>query len=208
MSERMTRQHLADATVFLREFVRAPLLTASVVPSSRVLADHIAAPVPPQGDPVVVELGPGTGTITVAIQRRLGGRGRHLAIELSPRLAAVVRQRCPEVEVICADVAELPGILAERRLTADVIVSALPWAALRATHPRSLPRVLAGVLRGDGVLCQLGYAATRFAPPARRQLADLRSAFEEVRVSRPVWRNLPPALTYLARRPRRPGRRS
>jgi len=204
----MTRQHLADATVFLREFVRAPLLTASVVPSSRVLADHIAAPVPPQGDPVVVELGPGTGTITVAIQRRLGGRGRHLAIELSPRLAAVVGQRCPEVEVICADVTALPGILAERRLTADVIVSALPWAALRATHPRSLPRVLAGVLRGDGVLCQLGYAATRFAPPARRQLADLRSAFEEVRVSRPVWRNLPPALTYLARRPRRPGRRS
>ena len=46
----MTRQHLADATVFLREFVRSPLLTASVAPSSRVLADHIAAPVPPRGD--------------------------------------------------------------------------------------------------------------------------------------------------------------
>jgi len=203
--QRLTRQHLADATVFLREFVRSPLLTASVAPSSRVLADHIAASVPPRGDPVVVELGPGTGTITAAIQRRLGGRGRHLAIELSPRLAAVVGQRCPEVEVICADVAELPGILAERRLTADVIVSALPWAALRATHPRSLPSVLADVLTGDGVLCQLGYAATRYAPPARRQLADLRSAFEEVHISRPVWRNLPPALTYLAHRP---GRRS
>lgn len=203
MPQRLTRQRLADATVFLGEFVRSPLLTASVAPSSRVLADHIAAPVPPRGDPVVVELGPGTGTITAAIQRRLGGRGRHLAIELSPRLAAVVGQRCPEVEVICADVAELPGILAERRLRADVIVSALPWAALRATHPRSLPSVLADVLTGDGVLCQLGYAATRYAPPARRQLADLRSAFEQVHVSRPIWRNLPPALTYLAHRPRR-----
>ncbi|HYZ08651.1 MAG TPA: methyltransferase domain-containing protein [Pseudonocardiaceae bacterium] len=199
----MTRQRLADATVFLREFVRAPLLTASVVPSSRVLADHIAAPVPLQGDPVVVELGPGTGTITSAIQRRLGGRGRHLAVELNPRLAAVVQQRCPEVEVICADVAELPGILAEHRLTADVIVSALPWAALRTTHPRSLPSVLADVLTEDGVLCQLGYAATRWAPPARRQLVNLRLAFEQVQVSPPIWRNLPPALTYLARCPRR-----
>ena len=204
MPERMTRQQLADATVFLREFVRSPLLTASVAPSSRVLADHIAAPVPRHGDPVVVELGPGTGTITAAIQRRLGGRGRHLAIELSPRLAAVVQQRCPEVEVICADVAELPVILAERRLSADTIVSALPWAALRATSPRPLPSVLADVLTEDGVLCQLGYAATRWAPPARQQLADLRSAFEQVQVSRPVWRNLPPALTYLARGPRRP----
>lgn len=136
----MTREHLADATVFLREFVRAPLLTASVAPSSRVLAERIAAPVPARGDPVVVELGPGTGTITSAIQRRLGGRGRHLAVELNARLAAVAQQRHPDVEVICADVAELPGILAERRLTAD---------------------------------------------------------------SRPVWRNLPPALTYLAHRPRR-----
>lgn len=201
----MTRQHLADGAVFLREFVRAPLLTASVAPSSRVLADHMAAPVPCHGDPIVVELGAGTGTISAAIQRRLGGRGRHLAIELSPRLAVVVQQRCPEVEVICADVAELSGILAERRLSADTVVSALPWAALRATHPRSLPSVLADVLTEDGVLCQLGFAATRWAPPARRQLADLRSAFEQVQVSRPVWRNLPPALTYLARRPRRPG---
>jgi len=194
---------MSEATVFLREFVRSPLTTASVSPSSATLADHVSAPVPGRGDPVVIELGPGTGTITAAIQRRLGGRGRHVAVELSPRLAELLAQRCPQVDVVCADVAELPGILADRGLTADVIVSGLPWAALRVTYPRSLPSVLAEVMTEDGALSQLGYAATRWAPPARRQLADLRSAFEEVLVSRTVWRNLPPALTYVARRPRR-----
>ncbi len=49
MPQHMRRQDLVDAAVFLREFVRSPLLTASVAPSSRVLADHIAAPVPAQG---------------------------------------------------------------------------------------------------------------------------------------------------------------
>lgn len=51
---------------------------------------------------------------------------------------------------------------------------------------------------------QIAYAATRWAPPARQELADLRAAFQEVTLSRTVWRNLPPALVYLARRPRRP----
>ncbi|MGH3978968.1 MAG: hypothetical protein ACRDRZ_08210 [Pseudonocardiaceae bacterium] len=53
-----------------------------------------------------------------------------------------------------------------------------------------------------GALTQLGYAATRWAPPARRQLGELRSSFEEVTITRTVWRNLPPAVVYLARRPR------
>ncbi|MGH4022890.1 MAG: hypothetical protein ACRDT0_27390 [Pseudonocardiaceae bacterium] len=62
--------------------------------------------------------------------------------------------------------------------------------------------LLAGSMAPGGALTQLGYAATRWAPPARRQLGELRSSFEEVTITRTVWRNLPPAVVYLARRPR------
>jgi len=200
----VTRRGLADAGVFLREFARAPMRTASVVPSSAALAELCATAVPEQGDPVVVELGAGTGTITAALARRLGGRGFHLAVELNPSLAERAARRCPGVDVRCADVTEVPEILAARGLVADVVVSALPWAAHRATHPRPLVAVLAGVLARDGVLVQIGYTATRWAPPARRLRAELRAEFEEVVASPTVWRNVPPALTWCARRPRRP----
>jgi 16S rRNA A1518/A1519 N6-dimethyltransferase RsmA/KsgA/DIM1 with predicted DNA glycosylase/AP lyase activity len=39
----------------------------------------------------VVELGPGTGSVTAAIEHRLAGRGRHVAVEIDPGLARYVR---------------------------------------------------------------------------------------------------------------------
>ncbi|MPZ64000.1 MAG: SAM-dependent methyltransferase [Pseudonocardiaceae bacterium] len=192
-----------DAPAFAWEFLCDPPRTASVAPSSAALARTATSPVPGSGDPVVVELGPGTGTITEVIRRRLGGRGRQLAIEVSPRLADRLALRYPDVEVICADATELPAILLDRVLVADVVVSGLPWAAFAGAGSPTLLDQLPGCLGGNGALTQLGYAATRWAPPARRQLDELCRSFEEVTTSRTIWRNLPPAVIHVARRPRR-----
>lgn len=189
----------AELAVFLREFVRSPLRTASVVPSSPRLAEQLIAAVPASGDPVVVELGPGTGIVTSAIQDRLRGRGRHIAVELNPAMSAHVARRCPEVEVVTGAAADLPTILADRGLDgADHIVSGLPWSAFTTT----LVDTIAAALSPDGVYTQFTYAWTRWAPPARRQLGQLRQAFDEVVTTRTVWRNLPPAVVYISRRPR------
>lgn len=192
----------ADAIVFAREFVRAPLLTASLVPSSAALCWQLTAPVPDTGDPVVIELGPGTGVVTDVVQRRLGSRGRHLAVELNPRFADALAHRFPRVEVLCGDARALPAVLAERGLRADVVLSGLPWAAFRVAGPESLHSLVAAAMTRDGAFTQIGYAATRWAPPARARLADLHAAFEEVTLTRTIWRNFPAAVVYLARRPR------
>ncbi|MFF5211478.1 class I SAM-dependent methyltransferase [Streptosporangium sp. NPDC000396] len=192
----------SGGTALLREFLRAPLLTATVAPSSRRLAEQMVTPIPWRGQPTVVELGPGTGAFTQVIQERLGGRGRHLAVELNPRLAGPLSRRFPGAEVVHADAAELPALLAERGLSADIVISGLPWVAFRATADVPLLPLVAASLSQHGVFTQFAYCWTRWAPPARRHLRDLRTTFEEVVLSRTVWRNLPPALVYLARRPR------
>lgn len=92
--------------------------------------------------------------------------------------------------------------MAERGLSADVVVSGLPWVAFRPVEGVRLLPLVAGSLSPDGVFTQFAYRWTRWAPPAREHLRDLRTTFEEVVLSRTVWRNLPPALVYLARRPR------
>lgn len=187
---------------FLREFVKSPTTTAAVGPSSRFLAVEMVAPIPGRGDPVVVELGPGTGAFTRVIQERLGGRGHHLALELNPRWATALGKRYPAVETMCLDARELPKLLAERGVRADVIVSGLPWAAHTVRDGRPLTAVLADSLTPGGVFTQFAYTWTRWAPPARQQLRDLRASFEETVISRTVWRNVPPAVVYFARRPR------
>ena len=187
---------------FLTEFLRSPLTVGAVAPSSSGLARVAVAPVPRAADAVVVELGAGTGAFTGPIQQRLGGRGRHVVIEINERFAQRLARRCPAVEVVVADAADLGAVLADRGIgRADVIVSGLPWAAFAPDHQRDVLAAATEVLAADGVFTTFAYVHARWAPPARRLHRALESRFDEVVTGRTVWANLPPALVYHCRRP-------
>jgi phosphatidylethanolamine/phosphatidyl-N-methylethanolamine N-methyltransferase len=187
---------------FLLEFARDPLTVGAVAPSGSALARVATAAVPRTGSPIVVELGPGTGAFTGAIQRRLAGRGRHIAVELNPRFARQLGALHPGVDVVTADAADLAAVLAQRGIgRVDVVVSGLPWAAFAERRQRDLLGAVAAALPPHGVFTTFAYVHTRWFPPARRLLLALRSRFEEVVVSRTEWANVPPALVYYCRRP-------
>jgi phospholipid N-methyltransferase len=176
----------------------------AVAPSSRSLARQAIAPVPTVGDPVVVELGPGTGAFTHAIQHRLAGRGRHIAIEIDVMFAEVLRSRYPGLEVVVGDAATLPDVLAARGITAaDVVVSGLPWSAFSAARAHSVLDAVAVSLRPSGAFTTFAYLHAIWAPPARRLRRDLERTFQEVVPGRTVWANMPAALVYHARSPAR-----
>jgi phosphatidylethanolamine/phosphatidyl-N-methylethanolamine N-methyltransferase len=164
----------------------------------------MAADVPSRGEPTVVELGAGTGALTTALQHRLAGRGRHLAIERNRPWADLLRRRYPQVEVVHADVADLVDVLAERNVAdVDTVVSGLPWAAYR----EQLPAAVAAALAPTGVFTQFAYSwSRRWAPPARAELAMLRRHFAHVAVSPTIWRNpfrLRSSTAPVGRSPRR-----
>ncbi|MGH3714473.1 MAG: class I SAM-dependent methyltransferase [Micromonosporaceae bacterium] len=188
---------------FLREFLRNPLHTGGVVPSSRELAAQVVIPIPETGKPMVVELGPGTGALTGAIQDRLDGRGHHLAVELNQRFAELITEKFPGVDVVHENASKLPELVRSRGYEhADVIISGLPWAAFPATVQNTLLEAVTGALAPDGVFTTFAYLHALGLPPARRFRARLGEVFDEVVVGRTVWSNLPPALVYFARRPR------
>jgi phosphatidylethanolamine/phosphatidyl-N-methylethanolamine N-methyltransferase len=187
---------------FLLEFLRDPLTVGAVAPSGTALAGAATATVPRTGSPVVVELGPGTGAFTGAIQRRLAGRGRHIAVEVNPRFARRLAARHPGVDVVTTDAADLAAVLAQRGLDrADVVVSGLPWAAFAERRRRDLLGAVVTALPPHGVFTTFAYAHTRWTPPARRLLRSLRSGFDEVVVGGTAWANVPPARVYYCRRP-------
>jgi len=194
-----------DTGMFFAQFLRHPWRVGAVAPSSAALAAQAVAPLPGTGEPVVVELGPGTGAFTAAIQERLGGRGYHLAVEVDAAFASVLRRRHPRVDVVVADAARLPQLLALRGLPGvDVIVSGLPWLAFAPTRSVGILSAVASSMTPQGALTTFAYVHTRWAPPARWLRAELARTFEELVLGRTVWANLPPALVYHARRPRRP----
>ncbi|GAB3159566.1 methyltransferase domain-containing protein [Micromonospora sonneratiae] len=196
---------ISDASTFFAQFIRHPLATGAVLPSGSTLARDITAAVPRVGHPLVVELGPGTGVFTRAIQRRLAGRGHHLAVEVNPKFATDLARRHPTVEVVRADATNLGQMLAQRQLvTADVVISGLPWAAFPAGRQRAILDAVIGALGADGVFTTFAYRHALPTRPARRFHSLLTGAFDEVTVGRTVWTNLPPALVYHCRRPLNP----
>jgi phosphatidylethanolamine/phosphatidyl-N-methylethanolamine N-methyltransferase len=192
--------HRLDGTAGAAPVLVEPGAGDPAAPEPAAARSGAAAPGTAAG-PVVVELGAGTGRVTDAAQRRLGGRGRHLAIEINPVLAARLAARHAGVTVVAADVARLPAVLAEHGVDrVDALVSLLPWAAYAAAP---VPELAAGVLAPSGTFTQVTLRGLHLLPPARRQLRDLRAAFGEVSGSATVWRNLPPARILIARSPRR-----
>ncbi len=191
----------SEHNLFIREFLRNPLCTASLIPSSRGVARNMAAALPQKGDPVVVELGPGTGAFTAEIQRRLRGRGRHLAVELNDRFAVLLRDRFPAVDVVVGDAVHARRLLDERGLNrADAVISGLPYALFSQPLQHRLMGAVRDCLAPDGTFAAFAYVHAAWSPPARRFHRLLEAVFEEVTVGRTVWANLPPAFVYTARR--------
>jgi phosphatidylethanolamine/phosphatidyl-N-methylethanolamine N-methyltransferase len=193
---------VTEIQTFAREFLKDPLTVASLVPSAAPLCRQAAAPLPETGDPVVLDLGAGTGQVTDVIQERLHGRGRHIAVEFNPRLAAVLAERQPKVEVICDDARAVVERLLAEGVRTDLTVSGLPWLLTAPSQGRSIFEDLARLAAPGGAVTQLAHAWIRFFPTARQVQRNLEASFEEVVVSRTVWANVPPAVVYVARRPR------
>lgn len=192
-----------DTAFFFGQWMGAPGTTGAVAPSSARLAAAVTAPLPARGEPLVVELGPGTGAFSAEIQHRLAGRGRHLAIEVNPLMAELLAHRYPRTEVIVDDATRLAKLMEERGLSeADLIVSGLPFAAFDAERQRRLVDAVASCMGPMSAFTTFGYSFARLSPPAARFRRLLGEIFEEVVISRTVWRNVPPAFVYSARRPR------
>lgn len=190
---------MSDNPVLFREFLRAPTQVATLTASSDALVAAMLAPLPLDGAPTVVELGPGTGRLTDALRERLGGRGRQLTVELNPVLARRLAARHSNVTVVHGDAGRLPALLRERGVeSVDVVVSLLPWAAYTNAP---IPTIAAEVLSAAGTFAQVSLAALKWMAPARRQERDIRSRFADFTISSTVWANLPPARVLVARRP-------
>jgi len=187
---------------FIREFAKAPTVVASVIPSGKALARQMASPIPSMGQPVVVELGSGTGAFSRTIQERLDGRGRHIALDINERFTALLTERVAGLDAVTADARDVSTILAERGLgQADAIVGGLPWASFRHERQRELLDAIVEALSPQGAFTTFAYVHARRFVPARRLRRSLADRFEEVVLGRTVWANLPPALVYHCRRP-------
>ena len=190
----MRRRMLRSKFLFTRSFLRHPLRTGSLVPSSRFLVRRMLAHVDWQQARVVVELGPGLGCFTREIVRRMRLDAVLIAIEMNRKFARTLRKTIKDQRLFVVDgsALNLDTILARFEFThADCIISGLPFANMDNTTRESILQKCRRVLsrRGQFVLFQYRLLL----------LPALASAFRSIeRTYEPL--NIPPAHVFCCMR--------
>jgi len=148
-----------------------------------------------------VEFGSGTGAFTAAVASRLGSDSRFFAIEKNAAFVDIIRLRFPDLDIVHGSVETLPSLLAERGGgQVDSIISGLPWASLGPEVQHRILAVALDCLAPSGTLATFAYVHGFALPSAWKFRKLLKQHFTEVRVSRVIWFNLPPAFVYHCRK--------
>lgn len=174
---------------FLHQFTRHHREVGALAPSSAHLARAMVKALGPQENGrVLVELGPGTGSITRQLLR-VHPRCSVFAIETSPVFARQLRKKLPQVRVWEDCASRLPEILDVAGLKPERIggiISGIPMLSLDVQLRRAILAAIVEVLRPERRFVQFTYwkpAWNAFAIPGLR-----------LNTSRMIWMNIPPAV--------------
>lgn len=180
---------------FLSAWLRHPLQTGALVPSSDRLAVAMAAQVGTGGG-LILELGAGTGAVTAALLARGITPCRLLVLEKDPDLVRELVRRFPGLPVVEEDATRIKGVVQQAGAQqVDAVVSSLPLLSMRGlTRTRVLAQAFA-LLRPNAPLVQFTYSPLPPIPPALTAALGITGE----RVAR-VLRNFPPANVWVYRR--------
>ena len=195
---RANKRFLAQAEqhwLFFRQWVRAPLSTASVVPSSRFLAKKMIAEVPKEAQQVI-ELGAGTGVFTQLLVARGAPLNHIMVVELNPAMAQALTSEFPAVQVINGDAVYLRAIVEQTpNFTlgqVDAVVSGLGFLNMPNNVVQSIVAAAFEVLAPGAPFVQFTYG-----PKSPIAVSIVRALQLKVRRASFTLRNFPPASVYV-----------
>jgi phospholipid N-methyltransferase len=180
---------------FFCQWLRHPLSTAAIAPSSTKLAHAMLAGLPEKSQRVI-ELGAGTGVFTQALLDHGIAKEDLLVLELNQRLHSHLRRRFPGLPVLQANASHLLqcadrcGYLDGGEI--DAVVSGLGLLSMDLPTQHSILSAAFECLKTKGVFVQFTYGLS--APVKQDLVEDLGLTIQRGKF---VFCNLPPATVYI-----------
>lgn len=178
------------AMLFVKNFLKYPMMQGSLVPSSPFLINGMLRQVDWEKARVLVEFGPGVGNVTQEILRRMHPDAMLVAIELNPEFVKLMREEIadPRLRVVHGSAAEVHKILAGLELpSADYIISSLPYSGMGKSLRKQIMLESRRVLSPSGSLVLFQYS-TAIVPSLRSSFSSVEREF--------LLLNFPPALIF------------
>lgn len=190
-----TNKHKRRRVHFIAAWLRSPLGTGALLPSSRSLAKAMVAQLDISVPGVVVELGAGTGVMTNALIQQGIPPERLIVIERDPHLHAVLSAQFPGLTILCEDAMNLDSVLAKHGASEVCgIISSLPFITLPKPVGKVIQEKMAKVIGKAGVIVQFTYGMQ--SPIAKRQVQNLGLSSKRSKI---VVANVPPAHVWVYR---------
>lgn len=169
------RSKREQLTVFAKNFFMHPAMLGSIIPSSAFLVRRVLGKVDWGRAQVVVEYGPGVGTITREILRRMRRDALLVAVEINPEFVRFLRSSIadPRLRVVQGSAADVRKFLAEQgRSRADYIIAGIPFSILKPAVRGEILQATREALQPDGALLVYQFS--------KKVLPDLRQTFPKV----------------------------
>jgi phospholipid N-methyltransferase len=160
--------------LFSRNFIKHPRMLGSLIPSSRFLVNHVLAEVDWSRARVFLEYGPGVGTFTAEILRRMRPDAVLVALETNTDFVRFLRRRFKDdrLHIIHGSAADADAALARLRLGhADYVLSGIPYTTMPPELRETILRKTHSVLHPDGAF--LVYQFTRSVLPYLQEVFRL-----------------------------------
>lgn len=179
---------LTDTPVLLEQWLYAPKCIGAIAPSSKRLAQAMARWVDAHIAGWVLELGPGTGAVTEALFEQGVPQERLAAIETTPALVNLLRERFPRARIVNGDARKLVELV-RRELpaarTVGAVVSSLPLRHFTPVDRASISDQIYQLLPPGGRWIQYTYHLGNGHPSGDAPFKTIHSNV--------VWLNVPPA---------------
>jgi len=184
VSETRNRTRIGDLLLFARNFFRHPRMLGSIIPSSRFLIRQLLQPVDWAAARVIVEYGPGVGSITAEILQRMRPDAQLIAIETNSDFVKFLRSAFPDrrLRVMEGSAESVDEILRQQgHEHVDYIISGIPFSTIPAELRERILLKTFGALAPGGSFLVYQFS-TRVLPDLQRIFHYVKRRFEPLNV--------------------------
>jgi phospholipid N-methyltransferase len=178
--------------MFLKGFLKHPVMVGSIIPSSDTLITHMLKPVDWANTRLFVEYGPGVGTFSQHILKNLPADAVYIAIDTNPDFIAYLSETILDTRFrpVLGSAADVGQIVRDSGFeNADYVLSGLPFSTLPTGVGPAIAKATADILRPGGA-----FLVYQFRAKVRDFIAP---HFGRIDQAMEYW-NVPPCCLFWA----------
>lgn len=183
--------------IFFSEFLKNVSTVWAITPTSWYVVEKMIQGVSSWKKQCIVEVWPWTGAFTKLILKKMHPESKLICIEINKEFHSQLKDNFPSAHIYHDSAENIDTYINKHWFKkCDVIISAIPWAALDISLQKKIMYKLYDSLKVSGTFVTIAYKWFHKLEKGKRFSELLYSVFDTVKISKTIILNLPPAFFY------------